>query len=80
MGKVLYLSHDQHIFQLCLLYYEMDCHSHLCGIYFVGVDESVDGAAFLDLSEDDVKMMVKPLGHVKRVLRLISSIKTKVMM
>ena len=38
-----------------------------CGIYFVGVDKSVDGAAFLDLSED-VKMMVKPLGHVKRVL------------
>jgi hypothetical protein len=46
----------------------------------IGVDESVDGAAFLDLSEDDVKMMVKPLGHVKRVLRLISSVKTKVMM
>ena len=51
-----------------------------CGIYFGGVDESVDGAAFLDLSEDDVKMMVKPLGHVKRVLRLLSNIKTKVMM
>ena len=45
-----------------------------------GVDESVDGAAFLDLSEDDVKMMVKPLGHVKRVLRLLCSVKTKVMM
>ena len=38
----------------------------------------MDGAAFLDLSEDDVKMMVKPLGHVKRVLRLVSSIKAKV--
>ena len=58
----------------------MNCHSQLCGIYFVGVDESVDGAALLDLSEGDVKMMVKPLGHVKRVLRLTSNIKTKVMM
>lgn len=42
------------------------------------VDESVDGAAFLDLSEGDVKTMVKPLGHVKRVLRLISGAKSKV--
>lgn len=42
------------------------------------VDESVDGAAFLDLSEDDVKTMIKPLGHVKRVLCLISSVKSKV--
>ena len=49
--------------------------SYSCPI--VGVDESVDEAPFLDHSED-VKMMVKPLGHVKRVLRLISSVKTKV--
>ena len=46
--------------------------------FIVSLDESVDGAALLDLSEDDVKIMVKPLGHVKRVLRLISSVKTKV--
>ena len=54
------------------------CRGHTCSIYYVGVDESVDGAAFLDLSEDDVKTMVKPLGHVKRVLQLLSSVKTKV--
>ena len=29
----------------------------------VYIDESVDGAAFLDLSEDDVKTMVKPRSH-----------------
>ena len=41
------------------------------------IDESVDGAAFLDLTEKDVKTMVKPLGHIKRVLRLISTLKSK---
>ena len=35
--------------------------SYCCPI--VGVDE-LDGAPFLDHSEDDVKMMVKLLGHV----------------
>ena len=39
------------------------------------VDEFVDGTAFLNLSEDDVKTMVKPPGHVK--LRLISSVESK---
>ena len=38
----------------------------------------MDGAAFLDLSEEDVKTLVKPLGHIKRVLRLVASVKTKV--
>ncbi len=33
----------------------------------------VDGAAFVELTEDDVKTMIKPLGQVKRVLRLIKS-------
>ena len=42
------------------------------------IDESVDGAAFLELSEADIKTMVKPLGHVKRILRLLSAIKPKV--
>ena len=41
------------------------------------IDESVDGAAFLDLTENDVKTMVKPLGHEKRVLCLISTLKSK---
>ena len=56
------------------------CHDHMYSYYCrnVDIDESVDGAAFLDLSEDDLKLIVKPLGHVKRVLRLISSVKTKV--
>ena len=37
--------------------------------------EELIGAAFLELSEDDVKSMVKPLGQVKRIVRLISSVK-----
>lgn len=37
------------------------------------LEKSVDGAAFLDLTEGDVKTLVKPLGHVKHVLRLISN-------
>ena len=38
----------------------------------------MDEAAFLERTESDVKTMVKPLCHVKRVLRLISSVKSTV--
>ena len=41
------------------------------------IDESVDGAAFLDLTEKDVKTMVKALGHVKHVLCLILTLRSK---
>ncbi len=37
------------------------------------LDEMVDGAAFVELTDDDVKNMIKPLGQVKRVVRLIKS-------
>ena len=40
---------------------------------YFGVDEVVDGAAFLDLTEEDVKTLIKPIGYVKRLVRLIKS-------
>ena len=34
------------------------------------VEEDVDGQAFLDLKEEEVKGLFPKLGHVKKVLRL----------
>ena len=36
-------------------------------------DEQIDGAAFMELSESDVKSLVKPLGQVKKIVRLVNS-------
>lgn len=38
-------------------------------------DNQVDGECFLELSESDVKEIVKPLGIVKKILRLIREVK-----
>ncbi len=43
----------------------------LCHAYTI--EELIDGAAFMELSESDVKSLVKPLGQVKKISRLISS-------
>ena len=34
------------------------------------VDEDIDGAAFIDLSEADIKSLVPKLGMVKKIARL----------
>ena len=36
----------------------------------------IDGAALADLTEQDVESLVKPLGQVKRIVRLINSLKS----
>lgn len=38
------------------------------------LDNEIDGEAFLDLSEKDVKEIVKPLGQVKKIMRLQSTL------
>ena len=38
------------------------------------VGEDVDGQAFLDLKEEEVKGLFPKLGHVKKVLRLQCSV------
>ena len=38
-------------------------------------DNEIDGQSFLDLSENDAKETVKPLGQVKRIMQLQSSLK-----
>ena len=37
----------------------------------------VDGAAFVELTESDVKELVKALGLVKRIMRLQQQIKSE---
>ena len=39
-------------------------------ILCVCLEEDIDGAAFLDLTEADIKSMVPKLGLVKKVMRL----------
>ena len=34
------------------------------------IDEEIDGEGFLDLTEAEIKELVKPLGTVKKILRL----------
>ena len=36
-------------------------------------DNKIDGIAFSELSEDEVKAIVKPLGVVKKIIRLQKS-------
>ena len=36
----------------------------------VFAENKVDGEAFLELTEQDVKEMIKPLGQVKKIMRL----------
>lgn len=38
------------------------------------IDDQIDGAAFTELTEGEVKAIVKPLGVVKKILRLQKSI------
>lgn len=38
------------------------------------VDNEIDGTAFGELTEDDVKTIIKPLGVVKKIMRLQRSI------
>ena len=33
-------------------------------------DNEIDGPAFCELTEEEIKQMVKPLGVVKRIIRL----------
>lgn len=52
------------------------------GIYSVShvytcTDNEIDGEAFLDLTEGDVKEIVKPLGQVKKIMRLQTALKVK---
>lgn len=37
---------------------------------FFYAENKIDGESFLELSEEDIKTMVKPLGIVKKILRL----------
>ena len=38
-------------------------------IYY-NTENEIDGAAFFDLTENDVKEMIKPLGQVKKIIRI----------
>lgn len=38
--------------------------------YNICAENEIDGSAFLDLTEADVKELIKPLGTVKRIIRL----------
>lgn len=46
--------------------------THFDFVFLLG--EDVDGQAFLDLKEEEVKGLFTKLGHVKKVLRLQSSV------
>ena len=37
------------------------------------LEDQIDGEAFCELTEEDVKAIVKPLGVVKRITRLLKS-------
>ena len=37
---------------------------------YVSLEQEIDGEAFLELTEVDVKDMIKPLGQVKKVMRI----------
>lgn len=42
----------------------------MIAFFFSFAENKIDGETFLELSEDDVKSLVKPLGVVKKILRL----------
>ncbi len=43
-------------------------------IYFLKLENEIDGETFCELSEADIKAIVKPLGIVKKIIRLQKSI------
>ena len=43
---------------------------HTLGAYVLSLDEDIDGPAFIELSEMDIKSIVPKLGIVKKVMRL----------
>ena len=36
----------------------------------LNTENEIDGSAFMDLTEADIKQLIKPLGAVKKILRL----------
>lgn len=43
-------------------------------IFLVYIVNEIDGEAFLELSEDDIKEIIKPLGVVKKVSRILKTV------
>ena len=43
-------------------------------LYCLLLDNEIDGPAFIELTENDIKTMIKPLGVVKKILRLQKSV------
>lgn len=39
-------------------------------------ENQIDGAGFLDLTEPDIKELIKPLGIVKKIVRLKKQVHT----
>ena len=40
----------------------------------LNTENEIDGSAFMDLTEADIKQLIKPLGAVKKILRLQKSL------
>lgn len=50
-------------------------------IYFLyNLENQIDGLAFIDLSENDIRQMIKPIGCVLKILRLKSSVSVSSLM
>ena len=48
----------------------------MSGFFFVSpkIDEEIDGPGFLELSEDDIKMITSKMGLIKKLQRLIREV------